>query len=179
VHPRQRDRRDARRPALDSRPRSAPHRAPGHPHAEPRGVDLNRNFPFGWRPLGGLEYSGPHALSEPESRAARNLIRRTAPDITIWFHQPFDLVDRSGGDPAIERRYAQLVRLPLVGLRRYPGSASSWQNHTMPGSTAFVVELPATVSGALVRRAAHSVLALAAEYGGADVGGAIITGQAD
>jgi protein MpaA len=143
------------------------------------GVDLNRNFPFGWRPLGGLEYSGPHPLSEPESRAARGLIRRTTPDITIWFHQPFGLVDRSGGDLAIERRYAQLVRLPLVGLRRYPGSASTWQNHTMPGSTAFVVELPATVSGALVGRAARSVLTLAREYAGPDLAGATATGQAD
>jgi protein MpaA len=35
-----------------------------------RGVDLNRNFPFRWRPLGGGEYSGPGPLSEPESRAA-------------------------------------------------------------------------------------------------------------
>ena len=29
------------------------------------GVDLNRNFPFAWRPLGGLEYSGPRPLSAP------------------------------------------------------------------------------------------------------------------
>ncbi len=135
------------------------------------GVDLNRNFPFAWRPLGGGEYSGPHPLSEPESRAARGLIRRTDPAITIWFHQPFGLVDRSGGDVAIERRYAQLSGLPLIGLRRYPGSASSWQNHAM-ASTAFVVELPAVVSGALIRRAARATLALAAEYAGGEVGGA-------
>src|SRR6478672_9133446 len=35
-----------------------------------RGVDLNRNFPSGWRPIGrrgDLEYSGPRPLSEPES----------------------------------------------------------------------------------------------------------------
>jgi protein MpaA len=135
------------------------------------GVDLNRNFPFAWKPLGGGEYSGPHPLSEPESRAARDLIRRTRPAITIWFHQPFGLVDRSGGDVAIERRYAQLSGLPLIGLRRYPGSASSWQNHAI-GGTAFVVELPAVVSGALVRHATRATLALAAEYGGGEVGGA-------
>jgi protein MpaA len=134
------------------------------------GVDLNRNFPFAWRPLGGGEYSGPHPLSEPESRAARDLIRRTDPAITIWFHQPFGLVDRSGGDIEIERRYAQLSGLPLIGLRRHPGSASSWQNHAMR-STAFVVELPAVVSGALVRRATRATLALAAEYAGGEVAG--------
>jgi hypothetical protein len=28
-------------------------------------------------------------------------------------------------------------------LTRYPGSVVGWQNHTFPGTTAFVVELPA------------------------------------
>jgi protein MpaA len=142
------------------------------------GVDLNRNFPFGWQPLGGLEYSGPNPLSEPESTAAVRLIGRTGPEITIWFHQPFGLVDLSGGDSAVERRYAQLVGLPAVRLPRYPGSVSTWQNQTT-GSTAFVVELPRTVRGPLVRRAAGSVLALAREY--ADIGLAPATrpGQAE
>jgi protein MpaA len=137
-----------------------------------RGVDLNRNFPFAWRPLGGLEYSGEQALSEPESRAARRLIVRLRPDLTIWFHQPFGLVDRSGGDPRVERRFAQLVGLPLVHLERPPGSISSWQNRAQPDGTAFVVELPATVPGALVRRAADAVLTLAGERGSPALGGA-------
>jgi protein MpaA len=141
------------------------------------GVDLNRNFPFAWQRLGGLEYSGPHPLSEPESRAAADLIRRADPAITIWYHQPFGLVDRSGGDTTIERRYAQLVGLPLVRLGRYPGSASRWQNRTMPGSTAFVVELPATVGGGLVLRAARSVLTLGAEYASPAVGEATAAGR--
>jgi protein MpaA len=134
------------------------------------GVDLNRNFPFGWRPLDGLEYSGPRALSEPESRAARRLILRIQPDVTIWFHQPLDLVDRSGGDATIERRFSRLVGLPLVQLTRYPGSASSWQNHALPSSTAFVVELPSAVGGGLVGRAAGAVRTLASEYGSPAVG---------
>lgn len=140
------------------------------------GVDLNRNFPFAWRPLGGGEYSGPHALSEPESRAARRLILKLKPDLTIWFHQPFGLVDRSGGDPAIERRFAQLSGLPLVRLARHPGSASSWQNHTLHPATAFVVELPAAVSEALVRRASDAVRELASEYGSPALGPATIAG---
>jgi protein MpaA len=143
-------------------------------------VDLNRNFPFAWRALGGLEYSGPHPLSEPEARAAERLVRRIEPDVTIWFHQPFGLVDRSGGTAAIERRYSDLVGLPLVGLPRHPGTASSWQNHALPQSTAFVVELPALVRGALVRRAAAAVKALMSEYASADVGEvAEPTGQLD
>jgi murein peptide amidase A len=135
-------------------------------------VDLNRNFPFAWRALGGLEYSGLHALSEPESRAARRLIRRIEPDVTIWFHQPFGLVDRSGGLAAIERRYSELVGLPLVGLHPLPGTASSWQNHALPKSTAFVVELPPLVSGGLVRRGATAVTTLLGEYASASIGDA-------
>jgi protein MpaA len=144
-----------------------------------RGVDLNRNFPFRWQPLGGLEYSGPNPLSEPESTAAVGLIRRIGPDITIWFHQPFGLVDLSGGDSAVERRYAQLVGLPAIRLPRYPGSVSTWQNHTITGSTAFVTELPSTVGGPLAGRAAGSVLALAREYADIGVGPATRPGRAE
>jgi protein MpaA len=109
------------------------------------GVDLNRNFPWRWRHLerrGGLQYSGPRSLSEPESRLARALILRVRPRITIWFHQPLGVVDESGGDVRIERRFARMVGLPLTRLRRYPGGATSWQDHRLHRSTAFVVEMP-------------------------------------
>jgi protein MpaA len=56
------------------------------------------------------------------------------------------LVDESGGDVRVERRYARLADLPLRRLVRYPGSAAGWQNHRLPGSTAFVVELPSRLS---------------------------------
>jgi murein peptide amidase A len=108
-------------------------------------VDLNRNFPYRWRPLGSRgypQYSGPRALSEPEARAARRLILGVRPRISIWFHQPLGLVDLSGGDPAIERRFARLTGLPARRLIRYPGSAVGWENWRLPGTTAFVVELP-------------------------------------
>jgi len=131
------------------------------------GVDLNRNFPWHWRPLdtsGGLQYSGPKPLSEPESQAAVHLILRVRPQITIWFHQPQTLVDLSGGDPRVERRFAQLVGLPLRELTRYPGSAASWSNARLPGSTAFVVELPpGTLQPTAVTRYADAALAIARE----------------
>ena len=109
-------------------------------------VDLNRNFPWQWRPIGlpgDLYYSGPRPLSEPESRIARRLILRQHPHVAIWFHQHEHLVDESGGDIRIERRYASLTGMRLARLPRYPGSAVGWQNHTLPRTTAFVVELPA------------------------------------
>jgi murein peptide amidase A len=95
------------------------------------GVDLNRNFPYRWRPLGTRgypQYSGRPALSEPESRAARRFILRIRPQITIWFHQPLGLVDLSGGSASLEREYARLVGLPMMRLLRYPGSAVGWEN---------------------------------------------------
>jgi protein MpaA len=108
-------------------------------------VDLNRNFPWQWQPLGPpgtTFYSGPRPLSEPESRIAERLVLRVRPQISIWFHQRLDVVDESGGDVRIERRFASLVRLPLRRLTRYPGSATGWENHALPGMTSFVVELP-------------------------------------
>jgi murein peptide amidase A len=125
------------------------------------GVDLNRNFPFRWRPLTGIYYSGPHPLSEPESRIAERLITKLNPQLSIWFHQHLDVVDQSGGNPAIERRFAALVGLPLGQLAHEPGSVVGWENHSLPGTTAFVVELPAgSPSAAAVRRYAHAVLAV-------------------
>lgn len=121
-----------------------------HTRQNAHGVDLNRNFPWHWRvlgPPGDPEYAGTHALSERESRIALRLIRRVQPDLTIWYHQDLRVVDESGGSVAIERRYARLVGLPLRRLPRYHGSATTWQNHRFPGSTAFVVELPAGTLG--------------------------------
>jgi murein peptide amidase A len=140
-----------------------------------RGVDLNRNFPFAWQPLDGLEYSGSGPLSEPESRAAARLTRQLRPNLTIWFHQPFGLVDRSGGDLAVERRFAELAGLPLGSIPRPPGSASSWQNRVLPQGTAFVVELPAIVGGGLVRRSARAVRVLATEWASPGLAAALAT----
>ncbi len=128
------------------------------------GVDLNRNFPYRWRPLSGGEYSGPDPLSEPETRAAYRLILRADPDLTIWFHQPFGLIDRPNGNPFAARRFAQLIGLPLIRLPGpYPGSVSRWQNHTFPKSTAFVAELPQRASTSLIRRGTAAVRALVFE----------------
>ena len=128
------------------------------------GVDLNRNFPWRWRPLSGGYYSGPHSLSEPESRAAARLIERIQPMLTIWFHQPLDLVDGPKNAPVLERRFARLTGLPLKQLRGpYPGTATSWERHTIPGAVAFVAELPkGKLSAGRVNRFVRAVLMVAA-----------------
>jgi protein MpaA len=108
-----------------------------------RGVDLNRNFPYRWRRLGGVYDSGPRPASEPETRIAMRLIRRLRPAVTIWFHQHLEMVVLTRGNLGLQRRFARLAGLRAGYLPRYPGTATGWSNHTFPGTTAFVVELPA------------------------------------
>ena len=120
-----------------------------------RGVDLNRNFSYRWQ--GGGEpwdtyYPGPRPFSEPESRAARDLVNDLRPDITIWYHQRMSLVVKMPRHRAVQRRYARFVGLPLRDIGRLPGTATRWQNHRYPGHIAFVVELP---DGALTRKGAR------------------------
>ena len=142
---------------------------PDGAHADTRGnahgVDLNRNFPWRWKPRtapGTTFYAGPRPLSEPESRFARRVILRLRPDITIWFHQYETVVDTSTGSVSIEDHFADRVALPLRRLSRYPGSATTWQAHRFPKATAFVVELPPGLLSARAARAyARAVLALA------------------
>lgn len=136
-----------------------------HTRQNSRGVDLNRNFPYRWRPgPRGRYYPGRRPASEPETRIAMRLIRRIEPDITIWFHQPLGLVDASG-DVTIERRYARLVGLPLVHLDRLHGTATSWQKHLLRGTEAFVVELRGRrLRPREVRRYARSVYRLVSPW---------------
>jgi protein MpaA len=126
-----------------------------------RGVDLNRNAPWRWRRLGGVFSSGPHPPSEPETRAAVRLISSLRPDVSIWFHQHLDVVDESGGDVRVERRFATLAGLPLARLPREPGSLVGWEDHAVPSGTAFVVELlPGASSAAATARLARAVVAV-------------------
>lgn len=132
-----------------------------------RGVDLNRNFPWAWHASGadrtGLS-AGTKRLSEPETRAAYRLITALHPDVTVWYHQRLALVDLSGGDSRIQRAYASRVGLPVARLARYPGNASTWQARALPGTTAFVVELPGGhVRPAAAERHAGAVVAAAVD----------------
>jgi protein MpaA len=129
------------------------------------GVDLNRNFPYQWQRVSDpTYYSGPHPSSEPETRAAMRLIRRIRPAVTVWYHQHQDLVDMAGGDRGVARRYAQLAHLRATCLGFLPGTAPGWENHEFPGSTSFVVELPAGVVGP-VGMARHLAAVRAMEHG--------------
>jgi len=125
------------------------------------GVDLNRNFPTRWQAQSGTFASGPRPLSEPESRLAYRLILHVRPAVSIWFHQHADLVDTSSGNLALEQRFAAIAGLPLRPLTRYGGSAVTWETARFPGTSPFVVELPAgNLTPDNVRRFVRAVLAV-------------------
>jgi protein MpaA len=129
------------------------------------GVDLNRNWPTAWvhngRPWDGY-YSGPRPMSEPENRAMRAFILRVRPALTIWYHQPLDVVYGSDPHVAVLKRYARLTGLPYRRLAAPPGAATRWERVRFPRGAHFVVEFPAgRITAATARQHAAAVLALA------------------
>lgn len=116
-----------------------------------RGVDLNRNFPTAdWvLTATGRNYSGRRAGSEPETQAIAAFIQERKPALSIWYHQVGPMVDFPGkGDRELLKRYSTVSGYPLIvapcrGV--CAGMATSFHAMTVPGATAFVVELPARV----------------------------------
>jgi Zinc carboxypeptidase/Penicillin-insensitive murein endopeptidase len=132
-------------------------RAAGTRH-NARGVDLNRNFPSEWEPLG---VAGTRPLSEPETRAVARLIRRLRPAVTIWFHQPQRVVRAWSRSRGIARRYAQLAGARFAEIRWPPGSGPNWQNQRLRARS-FVVELrPGELPAESADQHVQAVVALA------------------
>jgi murein peptide amidase A len=137
-----------------------------HTRKNAHGVDLNRNFPYRWRgnvPHSSGYYPGPRPASEPETRAVMGFIRRLRPDLSIWYHQPWGAVLACHGSPRVAVEYARLVAMRTScrgkGLR---GTAITWETHTFPGSSAFVVEMPpGRISGRTATRQARAAVTIA------------------
>jgi murein peptide amidase A len=126
-------------------------------------VDLNRNFPYRWQRLGGVFNSGKRPASEPETRALMRLIRRLRPAMTIWFHQHLNMVVLTRGNLGLQRRFARLAGLRTGYIPGLTGTATGWSNASFPGTTAFVVELPAgRLSARATARIARAVRIVAA-----------------
>ena len=139
-----------------------------------RGVDLNANWSSGWRGGGrpwDTYYPGPRPFSERETRIGRNLILRIRPRVTIWYHQHMNLVWAYGPSTSAGRTYARAAGMRFYHHHWLHGTATNWQNHHLPGTASFTVELPAgSLSTAEVRRHVHAVLALAARSGSGSKG---------
>ena len=95
------------------------------------GVDLNRNFSWGWR----ADTGGPGPISEPETQAMTELVERLQPDLVVWVHQPYGYAASIGAtDPAFEQAWAA-----ASGVRTRPGTTQHGGGESW---TAFVAERP-------------------------------------
>jgi predicted deacylase len=119
-----------------------------HRRQNARGVDLNRNYPASWRRVTGRYDSGSRPASEPETRAMMGFLRQVRPAYVVSFHQPLHGVDTLTKQPALSRRLARALRLPV---KRFScnggchGTMTMWFNRTFPGQ-AVTVELGASPS---------------------------------
>jgi protein MpaA len=101
------------------------------------GVDLNRNFPYNWGPIGepgDPQYAGTAPASEPETQAIVEFVSRIRPDLGLWYHQ--DLYRISPGDGLegeLKARYSQLTGVPILRITggTYTGVAATWQRKTV------------------------------------------------
>lgn len=95
-------------------------------------VDLNRNFPVRWKPLGEVgfwQWAGTGPATEPEVRAMMKLGKVIQPQFNVWYHQDYFRISPGlGRDGDIRERYAMLVDLPLLKIAggTYSGTATMW-----------------------------------------------------
>ena len=132
-------------------------------------VDLNRNFETGWAyiPMSTehRQYSGEAPADQPETIAVEAFIREIQPAVGIWYHQDANVISTSGANKLIPTTYGQLVGLSPGNVpctQRCTGTAGTFANATVPGSTNFLVELPGSdqVTTEMIRRHAEAVLAV-------------------
>jgi protein MpaA len=131
-------------------------------------VDLNRNFPFRWAPLGqpgDWQYAGTGPASEPEVKAMVKLISDIRPELAVWYHQDLNrLSPATGHKGEMVRRYSELTGLPILPVTggTYTGTATPWEEDVVNGSAAFIVELGPTLSDEQAATHAGAVLDIAA-----------------
>ena len=86
--------------------------------------------------------------------------------MTIWFHQHLNMVVLTRGNLGLQRRFARLAGLRTGDIPGLRGTATGWSNATFPGTTAFVVELPAgSLAAKATARIARAVRIVAAPVG--------------
>jgi protein MpaA len=133
-------------------------------------VDLNRNFPYNWAPLGqpgDSQYGGAGPASEPETQAIVDFVSTLRPDIGIWYHQDLFRIapGQPGRDAEVRARYAELTGLPILDISggTYTGVAATWQRTTIYDGVAFIVELGPRLSRAEAAVHAAAVIEIGGE----------------
>ncbi len=134
-------------------------------------VDLNRNFPQNWAPLGipgDWQYGGPSAASEPETQVVVQLGQTVNPDLVLWYHQDlFRIAPGSGRAGEIRTRFAELTGLPIVDITggTYTGTAGQWTATVVgDGGVSITVELGPTISEAEIEAHASAIFTIAQEF---------------
>jgi protein MpaA len=120
------------------------------------GVDLNRNFPYHWADLDGSYESGPHASSEPETRAMMRFLKKIRPDRIVSFHQPLHGVDTDTKSQKFSRKVADKLNLPRKSFTCggvCHGTMTGWFNSRFTGS-ALTAEYGAHPGPRLMRKVA-------------------------
>jgi len=134
------------------------------------GVDLNRNFETGWSYIPPStvhrQYSGEQPADQPETQAVEGFIREIQPMVGLWYHQDANTISLGGARKEIPTAYGLLVGLEpgtVPCSQLCTGTAGTFANKAVPGSTNFLVELPgsAFVDAAMIRRHAEAVLKVA------------------
>jgi protein MpaA len=108
-----------------------------HTRQNARHVDLNRNYPHGWKRVGGAYNSGPRPASEPETKAMMRFLRQIRPTYVVSFHQPLHGVGRAGAKgAALVRRLHRGLHLPIKSFNcsgACHGTMTEWFNAGFPG----------------------------------------------
>jgi protein MpaA len=130
------------------------------------GVDLNRNFPDGWGPIGAPgdgQYAGTGPASEPETQAIVNLVGLIRPQLTLFYHQDLNRLSPSNGvEGQLKERYSALTGLPIERISggTYTGVAATWIRK-QTGDPSFIVELGPTLTPEQAATHATAVLDIA------------------
>lgn len=129
-----------------------------------RNVDLNRNWPTNWVPGDG---AGRRPLSEPETRAMFDFLRRVKPRFIVSLHQPFGVVSRSDKNKRFVRRLSRQLDLPIerVQIGSCHGAhcppvptLTSWYNARQPGTSVTVEFAPHPTLAFLTTKAGPGIL---------------------